>query len=420
MLKKGVTVETTFDEYKVETQINQGGNGTVFRVRDSAGQVQALKAIDKKLTTRDKLKRFRNELAFCENNNHKNIIKILDHGAYNNDEENIIFYTMPLFPMTLRDKMNSSIKHDEVLPIFYQLLEALKYAHKKNVWHRDVKPENILIDDSGNVVLADFGIAHFCTDEIVTAIETKKSDRLANFTYAAPEQRIKDSNVDGHADIFAAGLILNEMFTGKVIAGVNYETIGSVSPQNAYIDKIVNLMICQKPNDRLYPVEKIALHIAAAQAKEEENQKLLMIASTQTDTSDGFHDIPVPTIIGADYKDGILYIHLENLDYYYSQVWFSELQSGNYTHNSILGYEPSQLRLSGNTISLPIRSNYPETAKQMAGHIRNWLAPATINFNEHQRAEYYRQKREEERKQQAEIDRLRIEAKVRDELSSVF
>ena len=73
MLKKGIVIKTTFDEYTVEAQINQGGNGTVFRVCDSYGNHLALKAIDRKNTSREKLKRFRNEIAFCQNNNHKNI-----------------------------------------------------------------------------------------------------------------------------------------------------------------------------------------------------------------------------------------------------------------------------------------------------------------------------------------------------------
>lgn len=239
MLKKGTTVGTITEEYTVVAKINQGGNGTVFRVIDSSGKPYALKAIDRKTTSKEKLKRFKNELAFCENNTHKNIIKIFDHGTYNKDGENIIFYLMPILPMTLRDKMNSGLKADEVLPIFLQLLEALKFAHSKNIWHRDIKPENILIDENGNVIVADFGIAHFCADELATSIETKKSDRLANFTYAAPEQRTKGMDIDGRADVFAAALILNEMFTGRVLAGTNYQTIGNVCPEHAYLDELI-------------------------------------------------------------------------------------------------------------------------------------------------------------------------------------
>lgn len=421
MLKKGTTVETVFDEYKIYSQINQGGNGTVFSVHDSAGHIFALKAIDRKHTTRDKLKRFKNELAFCQSDHHKNIIRILDHGTYHKDDENIIFYVMPIYPMTLRDKINSGVPADEVLPIFIQLLDAIKYAHQKNVWHRDIKPENILIDTDGTVVLADFGIAHFCADELVTAVETKKSDRLANFQYAAPEQRIKGSSVNGLADTFAAGLILNEMFTGKVIAGVNYERIKSVKAKYAFLDAIVDLMICQNPLDRLFPIEKIITQIAAAQTKEQESQKMVSLISKQADKNDEFHDIPVPVVIGADYKDENLYIYLDNLDYYYSQVWFSELQKGNYSHSNIMGYEPSQLRLrNNNSITLAISARDSRIVKQMVDYIRSWLTPATAIFNANQRAEYDRQIKEKKRKIQDEIEKLRTEAKTREELSNIL
>ncbi|MEA4831932.1 MAG: serine/threonine-protein kinase [Oscillospiraceae bacterium] len=304
MLKKGIIVETTFDEYEIESQINQGGSGTVFRVYNSAKQVYALKAIDRNLTTKDKLKRFKNELAFCQNNNHNNIIHILDHGVYHKNDENIIFYVMPLYPMTLRDRMNSRIPADEVLPMFYQLLDAIKYAHQKNIWHRDIKPENVLIDDNGTVVLADFGIAHFCSEELVTAVETKKCDRLANFQYAAPEQRARDSIVDGSADIFATGLILNEMFTGKVIAGANYLTIKSVNSKYSFLDKVVDSMICQNPIDRLSS-EEIAFQIASEQINDQENQKLTSLIIKKPDNDDKFFETTdsIKTVKKIDEKD---------------------------------------------------------------------------------------------------------------------
>lgn len=104
-------MSTIYDEYTILAQINQGGNGTVFRVSNSNGQLFALKAIDRNNTSRDKLKRFRNELAFCENDNHKNIIKIIDHGTYEKDDINVIFYVMPFCPMTNPQTVNTIAFH---------------------------------------------------------------------------------------------------------------------------------------------------------------------------------------------------------------------------------------------------------------------------------------------------------------------
>jgi len=229
MLKKNTHLTTAFEEYIIQTQVGQGGNGTVFEAIDSSKNTVAIKLIDRNITSKDKLKRFKNEIGFCQNNTHPNIVKVLDYGAYLADSKDIIFYVMPYFSKTLRTKIKEGIERNIIFPLFMQMLDGIGFAHSKGVWHRDIKPENILIDPLTNqVVIADFGIAHFSHDIIVTSIETKATDKLANFVYAAPEQRERNGLVDGHCDIFSLGLILNEMFTGTVIAGTNYKTVSDV------------------------------------------------------------------------------------------------------------------------------------------------------------------------------------------------
>lgn len=304
--------------------------------------------------------------------------------------------------------------------LFFNFFNAVKYAHNRSIWHRDIKPENILIDSDGIVILADFGIAHFCANELVTSIETKDSDRLANFIYAAPEQRTRGTVVDGRADIFAIGLLINEMFTGKVIAGVNYETIGSVAPNYSYLDKIVEQMICQNPNDRLYPVEKIVVQILAAQTKEQESKKLIALSSSEAETDDGFHEIVVPSITGYEYIDGTLYIHLKDLDNNNSHIWFSELKRGEFDHRFFWGYDTKQLSMVNNeliTMIVPIGDAH--YIKKIAQYIKEWLVPATKSYNKMQRAKFENEKIEKERKRQKEIERLRAEAKAREDLNSI-
>ncbi|MPN16793.1 hypothetical protein SDC9_164140 [bioreactor metagenome] len=138
----------------------------------------------------------------------------------------------------------------------------------------------------------------------MTAVETKKCDRLANFQYAAPEQRARDSIVDGSADIFATGLILNEMFTGKVIAGANYLTIKSVNSKYSFLDKVVDSMICQNPIDRLSS-EEIAFQIASEQINDQENQKLTSLIIKKPDNDDKFFETTdsIKTVKKIDEKD---------------------------------------------------------------------------------------------------------------------
>lgn len=102
------------------------------------------------------------------------------------------FYVMPLYQHTLRGLMDAGIERNRILPLFSLILDGVEAAHLLRVWHRDLKPENVLCDaNSGSAVIADFGIAHFEEDELYTAVETRNGDRLANFQYAAPEQRIR-------------------------------------------------------------------------------------------------------------------------------------------------------------------------------------------------------------------------------------
>lgn len=181
---------------------------------------------------------------------------------------------------------------------------------------------------------------------------------------------------------------------------------------------LLKKMISQDPKDRIYPVEKIAIQVAALQSKEQEKQTLIELAKPRV--SQGFQDIPVPTVLKAEYKNKTLYLHLENLDNYYSHVWFGVLQGGHYSHNSMVGYEPCQLSLSGNTISLPIRSPNENLVQNIAQVIPSWIQKATDLFNEQQRKALWKRKMDEEKKIQDEINRIKAESAVNDKLGTLF
>lgn len=420
VLKKGTVVTTITEEYRVEKQISQGGNGTVFQVRNSLNEVFALKAIDRQRISRDKLKRFRNELHFCENHSHKNIIQVIDSGTYTESNKQIVFYIMPLYSGTLNSEINKGIPHDKVLPLFSQLLNAVKFAHGKNIWHRDLKPENILIDSEGNVVLADFGIAHFCEEELVTVIETKPTDKMANFQYASPEQRTKGAIVDHRADIYALGLILNEMFTKTVIAGSGYKRIASVAKEYAFLDEIIDLMITQDPNDRISSIEDITIRIAAAQDFEKRNSELLELAKPHNEVDEGFKPIEVPTFT-LEYKDGKLWFHLKDFNSYYIELWFDVLRAGKYNHSFHIDYNCINLNKIGTSIVMPIRGyENAETVKSVATNVKNWFKSATDDFNRTMIAEEKQRKLNNERELAAKIEKLRKEQEYQRIVNSIM
>lgn len=422
MLKKKTTVYTAFSEYTIEEQIGQGGNGTVFLVHDKDNKQYALKAVDRDKISSEKLKRFKNEIVFCENSNDINIIKILDHGTYTSNNKNLVFYVMPVYNQTLRGLMTEGIKSDKFLPIITQILSGLSFAHDKGVWHRDIKPENILIDDKGKAVIADFGIAHFSSDNLSTIVETKQSDRMANFQYAAPEQRITGNKVDGRADIYAVGLIINEMFTHTLPLGANYKEIGDVDPEYSWLDSVVDSMLQQAPYNRPFPASTVATRILAAKEDWQQSQELLWLAEEKPN-NDGPFQMEVPIIRDSRYDAGELKVYLDGIDSYWFEMWFSILQQGQYSHTTTMGFEPYRLRkYPPDCIAMPLSpsTTFGDNLKNIAQYMKAWIVEATKLFNAEQRTRYIQEENERRQKKEAEISRLKKEAEMRAAVKGLF
>jgi serine/threonine protein kinase len=261
-MKKNTVFETAFNKYKKGKQIGQGGSGTVFSVKDEDSVEYALKLLSPNDISTEKAKRFKNEINFCSNSNHPNIVKILDTGFYIDKEIKCPFYVMCLYEKTLREVIKTGIQHENILTMFSKILNGVEAAHLQEHWHRDLKPENILLNSNQDqIVIADFGIAHFNKETLLTLIETQPNARMANFNYAAPEQKKREAKVDHRADIFALGLILNEMFTGEIPYGEGYKKVVDVASQYSYFDDLVALMIHQSPDKRPNSIEEIKIQI---------------------------------------------------------------------------------------------------------------------------------------------------------------
>jgi len=258
MAKSQMIFETVFESYEAVGILGQGGSGRVYEVKDSEQRRFAVKCLTPELTTSLKLKRFKNELDFCRKHSHQNVVRVIDSGFTTVDGKKTPFYVMPLYPLTLRKLIEGKLTPDRVLPLFSMILDGIESAHLLTVYHRDLKPENILYDPQQNLlVVADFGVAHFEEELCLTLVDTKDAERLANFGYSAPEQRVKGNKADHRADIYALGLILNEMFTGSVPQGEGYAKIGAIAPDFAYLDEIVADMIQQSPEARSSSIAEV-------------------------------------------------------------------------------------------------------------------------------------------------------------------
>ena len=222
-LKKPVLFETTFGIYEANELLGEGGAGRVYGGVGLDSTRIAIKVLSTNTASSDKRRRFKNEIGFLARNTHSNIVTISDHGVSHIGSTFVgPFYVMPRYDGSLRDLMKKGIKPDKVLMLFNQIMDGVEAAHLQGVIHRDLKPENILYNEGAmTLAIADFGIASFTEDLLITRVETGPAQRLANFEYAAPEQRTRGVQVDAATDIYALGLILNEMFTGVVPHGTS-------------------------------------------------------------------------------------------------------------------------------------------------------------------------------------------------------
>ncbi|MCH7825863.1 MAG: serine/threonine protein kinase, partial [Acidobacteria bacterium] len=244
------TLETTFETYFVEGTLGEGGTGFVYAVRTPDGQDLAAKCLKSECANRERSRRFQNEIAFCRDPPHENIVRVLDDGFIGEGDLKRPFYVMRHYPSTLADVIPAA-DPDQGLQLFAKILDGVEAAHLRGVWHRDLKPKNVLIElERNEVVVADFGIARFAEPLLVAHVETKKRSRLANFEYAAPEQRRASESVNASADIFALGLILNELFTGELPLGTDFRLIADASPSHGYLDDVVDAMIRREPAKR--------------------------------------------------------------------------------------------------------------------------------------------------------------------------
>lgn len=349
----------------------------------------------------EKLKRFENEFRFCSRNKHPNIITVLDNGL---TEDQSPFFVMPLYKGSIRRHIGKLSPRD-ALTIFERIIDGVDAAHKSGVFHRDLKPENILSNDAiTDLVVADFGIARFEEEEIYTAVETKEGTRLANFQYAAPEQRTRGQTVDKRADIYALGLVLNELFTGQLALGTNFKTITSVTSDYPYLDSLVDKMLQQSPARRFQSIDDIKKELIARGEQYVSLQKISSLKETVIPA--GELDAPIVTepmaIVNARWNGGNLGIELNHKP---NPVWIWAFHNmGNYS--MMLGYEPQRFQFIGNVAWIPCRA---DDAQMIIDHFKQWLQIA---------GGVYRLKLKEEIEQAERKQRAELQRKIKEEEES--
>src|SRR5579864_593966 len=225
---------TLIAQYRVLAILGAGGMGVVYKAEDSKlGRIVALKFLPETLSAEDlALERFQREARAASALNHSNICTIYDIDEY----EGQPFISMEYVEgQCLKDYIRERrLDSEEICKIGIQIADALSAAHSKGVVHRDIKPANIVVSAAGPVKVLDFGLAKLIDSQGADR-ETKSLTETHSVTgtlpYMSPEQ-LRGRAVDARTDIYALGMVLYEMATGR------RPFLGETSPQ--LIDEILH------------------------------------------------------------------------------------------------------------------------------------------------------------------------------------
>jgi len=262
--------------YEILRVLGQGGMGAVYQARDrELDRMIALKVIRPELATDPAiLARFKQELILARNITHKNVVRIYDLG----EADGIRFITMEYIDgEDLRTllRRNGRVTSTEAIPMIEQVCRALDAAHAEGVIHRDLKPQNIMRDKQGRIVVMDFGLARSLGDSGMT----QTGAIVGTMEYMSPEQAL-GLPLDQRSDIFSVGLIFYELLTGKspyhadtAIASLMKRTREVAKPASDVentvprsLSAIVSRCLEREPSNRYHSVVELLQQLKAWEA----------------------------------------------------------------------------------------------------------------------------------------------------------
>ena len=204
--------EVLGNRYELIEKIGEGGMAIVYKARDNKlSRLVAVKILKREFANnKDISDKFKKEATAVANFSDANIVNVLDVG--HEEEGNIDYFVMEYVDgKTLKELIveNGKLNYTVAISIAIQIAKALECAHRNNIIHRDVKPQNILVTESGLVKVTDFGIAKSSTSATITNTTTI----MGSAHYLSPEQA-KGTFIDLRSDIYSLGIVLYEMVTG--------------------------------------------------------------------------------------------------------------------------------------------------------------------------------------------------------------
>ena len=207
MLTEGMYIA---DRYEIVGKVGSGGMSDVYKAKDHIlGRFVAIKVLKQEFSEdRNFVAKFRTEAQSAAVLEHANIVNIYDVGSEDGLYYIVMEYVEGITLKTYVEK-KGQLSFKESASIAIQVARGIEAAHNKNIIHRDIKPQNIIISTEGKVKVTDFGIAKAASSNTIS------SDVMGSVHYASPEQA-RNGFVDGRSDIYSLGIVMYEMITGRV------------------------------------------------------------------------------------------------------------------------------------------------------------------------------------------------------------
>ena len=198
------------DRYEILSKVGAGGMSDVYKAKDHIlGRMVAIKVLKQEFSEDiNFVTKFRTEAQSAAGLEHPNIVNIYDVGSESGLHFIVMEYVEGITLKTYVEK-KGQLSFKEATSIAIQVARGIEAAHNKEITHRDIKPQNIMISTDGKVKVTDFGIAKAISSNTIS------SDAMGSVHYASPEQA-RNGFIDGRSDIYSLGIVMYEMVTGRV------------------------------------------------------------------------------------------------------------------------------------------------------------------------------------------------------------
>jgi len=247
-----VELQAELPQYHVHEVLGRGGMGVVYRGwQTSLERYVAIKVLPADVDDSDGadgrnfVERFKQEAKTMARLSHPAIVPVYDAGETNSG---LLYFVMELVEGTDVDHLvrsNGPLAPEHALAIASNVCDALDYAHKHGVIHRDIKASNVMINTEGRVMVTDFGVAKVGNQDL--ARHTQGGLIFGTPEYMAPEQR--DGAADHRSDIYSVGVLLYEMLTGRLPQGI-FDPPSHKAPMDSRLDEVVTKALQQEPDRR--------------------------------------------------------------------------------------------------------------------------------------------------------------------------